>query len=177
MKAEGNLLKINTRLEKLAYTDPLTGLLNRRRIIKDIESAITRFERDNETFVIVLADIDNFKLINDTYGHDCGDVFLVKISNVIKSVLRQSDRVARWGGEEFIILLTDITLEDGRRVAEKIRKKLRETIIVYDNTPISVTMTFGISEYNERIDLSTLINRADQCLYKGKEMGKDITIC
>jgi diguanylate cyclase (GGDEF)-like protein len=159
-----------------ATTDPLTNLYNRRKFIELMEVESARFNRNASPFSLILSDIDNFKLFNDTYGHACGDFVLVSIAKNIQEILRTQDSLARWGGEEFIILLPDTSLEDGYNVAEKIRAAIASTVIKYANKKLTITMTFGLSEITPTISLDALINEADKALYKGKAASKNCVL-
>jgi len=159
-----------------ATTDPLTNLYNRRKFIELFEVESARFNRNGSAFTLILSDIDNFKLFNDTYGHACGDFVLVSIAKNIQEILRTQDSLARWGGEEFIILLPDTSIEDGFNVAEKIRAAIASTVFKYIDKELTVTMTFGLSEIAPAMDLDTLINEADKALYKGKIASKNCVL-
>ncbi|MCK4796958.1 MAG: GGDEF domain-containing protein, partial [Spirochaetes bacterium] len=122
-------------------------------------------------------DIDDFKKFNDTYGHDCGDFILVSIANTIKSILREQDNVARWGGEEFLLLLPDSNMEGAKITSEKIREKIASTPYYYNDIKLEVTMTFGVSVFdNDSIDIDYYIAKADKALYKGKKSGKNCVV-
>ncbi len=163
-------------MKKLAATDPLTKLLNRRNILEKLKDEVVRYERHRKPFVIAIADIDDFKLFNDKYGHDCGDYILVEVANKMKSSLRKQDFVARWGGEEFLIVLIETDLNNGRTVIEKIRRIIAEEIYRYQELELSVTMTFGISQFDDSMDIDACIKKADIALYKGKTNGKNCVV-
>jgi diguanylate cyclase (GGDEF)-like protein len=159
-----------------ATTDPLTNLYNRRKFIELMEVESARFNRNASPFSLILSDIDNFKMFNDNHGHACGDFVLVSVARKIQKMLRAQDSLARWGGEEFIILLPDTSLEDGYNVAEKIRAAIASTVIKYANKKLTITMTFGLSEITPTISLDALINEADKALYKGKAASKNCVL-
>ncbi len=163
----------NEKLEKMARTDPLTGLSNRRDILEKIEYQLMQFKRYGHRFTILICDLDNFKCINDTYGHDCGDYILVEAVKIIKSRLREQDIVSRWGGEEFLILLSDTDLYGGQITAERIRIALDTYIFYYCKQEIHLTMTMGLCEFVHQITISECIKKADEALYKGKVSGKN----
>ncbi len=167
------LRKTNSALSKLASTDPLTGLPNRRAMAQLLNTEISRFNRSNNTFVLILCDIDNFKIINDTYGHDCGDAILTQLSHLMLEHLRRQDIVSRWGGEEFLILLPESDLDAGKHVAEKLRNEISIKVFTYEHTSIQITMTFGISLYDHTEETKEVIKRADRALYEGKLRGKN----
>ena len=171
-----DLEKANVKLELIAKTDPLTNLSNRRDMIEKIEHEQKRFGRNGKPFVLVMSDIDNFKSVNDRYGHDGGDFILESIAKLMQSVVRKQDVVGRWGGEEFLILLPETNLEGGRALAEKIRKNIAITPYVFSEKKIPLTMTFGVSVYNKPMDLDICVKKADEALYKGKKRGKNCVI-
>lgn len=161
------------KMETLARTDSLTGLSNRRDFYDKFQNEINRFERNGKPFSIVLADIDNFKCINDQYGHDCGDFILEKMSQIMKSMIRKHDILARWGGEEFIMLLPESALAGGIRAAEEIRMHIENESFDYDEKNLKITITFGISEYDGMLSMDDCIKKADEALYDGKTRGKN----
>lgn len=170
------LLEMKKKLELTARTDPLTGLLNRRALYEFIDHEVKRTKRSKKGFSIILADIDNFKHINDTYGHACGDRVLRKISRILKSTLRQTDKVGRWGGEEFLILLPETSLEGAVRVAEKLRMSIAsENFRCSGKLTLRLTMTFGVAEFTPQTpSLRECLKNADEALYRGKSSGKNI---
>lgn len=165
------------KFEKASRFDALTGLPNRMDVMEKIETERARQFRKGNTFTLVIGDVDNFKTINDTYGHDTGDYVLKKIAEIIKDQVRGIDRPARFGGEEFLIMLVETEINDGLRVAERIRREIESTIFSYGKANITVTMTFGLSEFIRDTDSAEdCIKRADQALYAGKSQGKNRVI-
>lgn len=164
------------KLEVLARTDPLTGLSNRRDFIDKFQAEKNRFERKGIPMSLVLCDIDDFKTVNDRFGHDCGDFLLKNIAHLIRSILRKQDVVGRWGGEEFILLLPETPLQGGRKISEEIRKKISNTSFSFNNHQLSTTLSFGVSEYNGLKDIIPCIKEADEALYAGKQRGKNCVI-
>jgi len=160
-------------MEKMAKTDPLTKLPNRRAVYEFINYEIIRFKRNSNPFTIVLSDIDDFKLINDTYGHDAGDKVLKTISKLIKDTIRNSDICSRWGGEEFLFLLPETDINGGKIISEKIRKLIESKKVYYKNSTISITMTFGLCQFSQELKIDDCISNADKALYAGKETGKN----
>ena len=167
------LRKAYKKLELLARTDSLTRLSNRRAMWDRINHEIHRFERNKRPFAFIIGDIDNFKKVNDQYGHDAGDFILKEISRILLSSVRKQDTVCRWGGEEFLFLLPETNVDGASVIAEKIRKKIAEHPFVYKGLRISVTMTFGVSVYNKLMNIDNCIKQADLALYKGKKQGKN----
>lgn len=170
-KANETLLKKAESLEKKASTDYLTKLNNRRKFNTLIEYELTQMKRykDRDLCVIVF-DIDGFKYINDTYGHDTGDKILQEISKILKVSVRNSDITCRWGGEEFAIALSETNIEDALLVAEKLRATVENHIFVND---LRITCSFGVSQYHSDDTYPTLFKRADEALYKAKNTGKN----
>lgn len=169
------LNEVMKQLEILSKIDPLTELYNRRSMIEEMESEEKNCQ-DNCSFTIVMGDIDFFKTVNDTYGHDCGDSVLKDISKVIKLVIRKQDSVARWGGEEFLILFKDYNADNAKELTERIRKAVSTHDFNFNNSKINITMTFGISQYTEGDTLDEVIKRADNALYEGKKAGRNTVI-
>lgn len=175
-----NLLLTETKeqLELAARTDPLTQLSNRRDMLEKIEAEKHRFERSQKPFTLVIGDIDDFKLFNDRYGHDCGDFVLITIARMMKENLRKQDTVARWGGEEFLILLPETEAPGGKILAEKISAIIASQALEYKTIPLSVSLTFGIDTYNyqDMRSIDDCIRMADHALYEGKKQGKNCAI-
>jgi len=164
------------KLDVVAREDPLTHLSNRRDMIDKIRLEKNRLERSGKPFVLVMTDIDDFKKFNDNYGHDCGDFILVSISRLIRTQIRKQDWVSRWGGEEFLLLLPETDLEGGRVVSEKIREKVSSTPLQFKGNSLSLTMTFGVSLFNQGMKIDDCLKKADQALYRGKRKGKNRVI-
>lgn len=163
-------------LRIFAMTDPLTELANRRCIREKIEDEIRRFKRSKTPFFVIIGDIDDFKYINDQYGHECGDYVLKCLSHFMKSKIRERDILSRWGGEEFLLLITDTDFEGAVIVAEKLRSGIEALEITYKEITLSVTITFGVAEYSQEEDIEGTIKRADKALYKGKSQGKNCVV-
>lgn len=156
--------------ENRANYDPLTKIYNRRRFLELLDRGIKNAQRLNHDLSIVFFDIDHFKSINDTYGHNIGDEVLKALASLTSSTIRSSDVFARWGGEEFLILIESTTLENAARMAEKLRKVIME----YDFPEVkTVTCSFGVTAYNHDETAETFISRADSALYRAKEGGRN----
>lgn len=157
-------------LENLYRLDQLTNTWNRYRITEFIELELSRFQRNNRPFGVIMLDIDNFKSINDHYGHSDGDKILVEMSDLIRVHIREADLFGRWGGEEFIIVATDSNTESLKVLAEKIR-----TIIDQHNFRLSikVSISLGITLSRAKDEIMNLIDRADEALYQCKKQGKN----
>lgn len=168
------LQDLNDKLKALSETDQLTGLYNRRKIETHLHSEFTRYLRYKGIFSIILFDVDNFKSINDNYGHNTGDYVLKELSTLLKKHLRESDLPARWGGEEFLILCPETNGQNALIIAEKIRKIVSEYDFGIDR---AVTISLGIAEINENTpNIDTLLLKADKNLYKAKNSGKNCTV-
>ncbi len=162
--------------ENLAFTDQLTGLYNRRMFLEIAEKKLNEAKRYQEPLSIIMLDIDLFKRINDTYGHDIGDLALKFLANILRKNVRASDIVARWGGEEFVILLPKTSLEQAYRVAEKIRKIVEfSTVELPDGVKLKFTVSLGVSSFRGQEDLEELLKEADVALYEAKRRGRNRT--
>ena len=171
-KLRQEMLERQERLSELANKDPLTGLLNRNAFY---EFAVPRMQFLSGDASIVLCDIDDFKKLNDAHGHAFGDEALKIIAHAIKSSLREGDLVYRWGGEEFLIFLSDINLENSEHTFERIRRKIAETELEFEGKSAKTSATFGLVNFNVKTikDVETVIKQADKLLYEGKNSGKN----
>lgn len=176
IRSEHTLKEKNKSLDLLAKTDQLTGLYNRRYMIDLIEERIHRYYQSREPFVVAIADIDNYKVINDSYGHECGDLALKAIVQRFSKVIRHNDIVARWGGEEFLFLLTNTDLHGGVLALEKVRQAIENTTITCNGLNFTVTLTIGLAEYKDNWGIRDLLRLADECMYKGKKSGKNCVV-
>ncbi|TGN39838.1 GGDEF domain-containing protein [Marinobacter confluentis] len=169
-----NVSSAHRKLQQMATTDPLTRLFNRRHMTYLAKKELARFERSGHPVSFIVLDIDHFKTINDQYGHEAGDFVLQEVARVIQEQLRAQDLVARWGGEEFLAILPDTTIDEASVGAERIRKGLLGN---QWTTPggdvLELTVSAGVSEYRPDDDLNAAINRADRALYRGKEGGRN----
>ncbi len=162
---------------QLSRQDPLTKLLNRRAIYEVLEVEIERFERNHSPFSLLIADIDCFKIFNDKYGHNCGDAMLLKISETLKNMVRKQDKVARWGGEEFLIILPETDSDGAANLAEKLRRSLEDSLIEHNSEKLGITMSFGVSQYIPNVDIDSSIKAADEALYLAKKAGRNRVFC
>ncbi len=162
-------------LEYYAGHDPLTGLYNRRIFEDLLRYEISRASRKGYHFSLILIDLDNFKYINDTYGHNTGDIVLKSVADILESSIRDGDLVARIGGDEFVIMLSETRLEEGVKVAERVRKNLSENrVCLLDGSFISVSASFGVVEYpTHGKTKEELLIVVDNALYRAKELGKN----
>jgi two-component system cell cycle response regulator len=161
-------------LEFKAFTDVLTGTCNRARLQTLLYAEMQRSQRHGQPLSVLLFDVDHFKRVNDTFGHQTGDLVLVELTSVVSQNLRASDVLARWGGEEFMIVSPDITLEAALQLAEKLRK-----IIENHDFPCAghITSSFGVAQYLPQDTITTLTERADQALYHAKRAGRNRVEC
>jgi len=173
-----HLVKLKSELEELSIKDPLLKIFNRRFIQSVLEKEIKRAERQGVYFSIILCDLDDFKKINDTFGHSVGDKVLKHFVKVVGFQIREMDVLARWGGEEFIIFLANTTKDQAKMVAERIREKLNQTIFYIDESiRIKVTASFGLATFpDDGISLDWLLKVADERLYKAKALGKNCVV-
>ncbi len=156
-------------LERLSSTDALTGALNRRKYDQDLEKEITRAQRYQLPLSGIMLDLDNFKRINDEYGHLAGDKILVRLCSYIRTLIRKIDQIYRWGGEEFIIILPNTRLKAAEQLANRIQNFLQKA----DFSPASeVACSFGVTSWNEYEIADSFTNRLDQLLYQAKRKGK-----
>jgi diguanylate cyclase (GGDEF)-like protein len=176
VRVEERLKQVNEKLESLAAKDDLTGLLNRREMRSGLEQEISRCRLQGKNFVVVLGDIDHFKNINDRFGHHVGDHVLVNLARVMRNTLRKDDQLARWGGEEFLLLLPNTELAAGKLVAEKLREHVASTNFSWEGKPIFVTMTFGVSIFSQECNFDDVLRKADHALIQGKALGKNCVV-
>jgi len=173
---EQELAKLKKELEKYkmeSVTDPLTGLFNRKFMLKKIEEETERAKRYGSKFSIIFLDIDNFKRINDVYGHIVGDFVLKYLANIIKSELRKVDYAFRYGGEEMVILLSETNLENALKFSERLLETVRNTIFKYKTEELKITVSIGVAEFKMGETIEQLIERADIAMLKAKQAGKD----
>lgn len=165
-------------LERISMTDSLTGLYNRRYMEQTIQQEYDRYQKSGTEFALVSSDIDFFKNINDSYGHDCGDYLLKSITKDIRKSIRIYDTVARWGGEEFLLLLPATDREQAISLAERIRKTVEAHRYEFDgsNQSVAVTLTLGVSVINPGDTIDGMIKRADIALYYGKRKSRNCVI-
>ena len=161
---------LHRKLENQALTDPLTGAYNRRFMEKVLDALVARAERQPLVACILMIDIDHFKRVNDRFGHDHGDLVLKRVVDIVASRMRRSDRLFRWGGEEFLVLLEGADLEGATRVAEDIRQSVAAATILPEQ---AVTVSIGVSQYQARQDVDGWTRAADVALYEAKSGGRN----
>jgi diguanylate cyclase (GGDEF)-like protein len=160
-------------LRRLATTDPLTGALNRRHFMELMTREQRRADRYSTTYSILMIDIDHFKRVNDTYGHQVGDQAIQAMADACKRIVRPTDLVARYGGEEFIVTLTHTDQAGALRVAERLREGVAEIAVPTEKGALSFTISIGLSTYAKKSTVDKIIGRADQALYKAKQGGRN----
>ncbi|WP_319433303.1 diguanylate cyclase [Mycobacterium sp. RTGN5] len=157
-------------LRRLAVTDPVTGVWNRRHGEELLSADLSASHDDGQSLSLLMLDVDNFKTINDTRGHQAGDRVLVEFGRRLAAVSRDTDMVARWGGEEFVILLRNCALPDGVRIAENIRATIADTPFIDAG---AVTVSIGVAEATRQDDVTSWVARADEALYAAKGSGRN----
>jgi diguanylate cyclase (GGDEF)-like protein len=172
--------RANDKIESMAVTDLLTGLPNHRSLMENLDHEFKRCNRYGSILSVLMMDIDNFKLVNDTYGHLAGDRVLAAIGAILKSSVRSSDVTGRYGGEEFCAVLIETDGENAFLIAEKVRKAVENTHFdIGDGQPIRITLSIGIATYNAHAmhiaKAEELLNLSDKALYKSKEAGRNRT--
>jgi diguanylate cyclase (GGDEF)-like protein len=161
-------------LRESTLTDPMTGLHNRRFLQEYVDSLTTYTDRQKSQFTVLMADLDYFKQVNDTYGHESGDAVIKVLARLLKEEVRSSDLVIRYGGEEFLILLRDTGPEEGLTLAEKIRAKVEETSIQVTNAVLKKTLSIGVAGYpDDSTTFWQVVKYADVALYQAKETGRN----
>lgn len=173
IKLSNNQLKHqNAVLEQLASTDPLTGLYNRR----SMDIFLTQAVESASSFTLVMCDIDDFKKINDTYGHDFGDVVLKGIAEIVTKQVKGQGYVCRWGGEEILILISNASLESAYRISEDIRRNVANQVFECNSKWVRCSLTLGVAVHDKKDAVEETITRADYNLYRGKRNGKNTVI-
>lgn len=166
-------LELSQKYQVLAHFDPLTNLSNRRAAYDILKREQSRINRNKEVLSILLCDVDHFKRINDQYGHNSGDAVLVELAKIFTEQVREQDCVSRWGGEEFLFILPQTSAINAAIIAEKIRLSVDEYPIKVQNDEINVTISIGISQFEDSSNIDEVINNADKYLYLAKESGRN----
>ncbi|MDD2365141.1 MAG: GGDEF domain-containing protein [Desulfuromonadaceae bacterium] len=167
------LTEMDRSLDLATRIDPMTGLPNRRDIMEKMERELSRAQRHLRTFSVMLLDLDNFKQLNETHGYNDGDDVLVEVARVLMSCVRNEDVCARWGGEEFLFLLTETSIDGAITLARKILESISMTEFKANHPGIRITASIGISEYRVEQSLSECVNQADKALRQAKLGGKN----
>ncbi len=164
-----DLSKFVSLVEKEAMTDSLTKLFNRRSFYNQLDIEYERYQRQGDPLSLIMLDIDNFKVINDTRGHLVGDEVLVSMANDLKDNIRKMDVIARWGGEEFVILCAHTSCDDAFTIAEKLRLIISEST----TSQVPFTASLGVAQFSEGESIDNLLSRVDHALYAAKDDGKN----
>lgn len=168
--SNAQLLELKEELERLASADPLTGIFNRRKFHEILSMAISNAERHDHRFALLMIDIDHFKKINDTFGHQAGDGVLRVVCELIEASVRNADQLFRVGGEEFCLLATVVNKEDVHILAEKLRQMVASHTFAEIN---KVTISIGIAHFREGDTQESIYARADEAMYEAKRMGRN----
>lgn len=175
-QAEGRIRELETELQDVANLvreDQLTSALNRRGMEEAMGRELARADRMAAPLSLALLDIDHFKKINDSYGHQAGDQALVHLSKVTKQLLRPTDSLGRWGGEEFLIMLPNTDLAEAEHVMQRLQRELTKTFFLHDNQRILITFSAGVTQRQPNEDGDAWISRADKAMYRAKAMGRN----
>jgi diguanylate cyclase (GGDEF)-like protein len=171
-----NLLKeLQRKIQLEANTDELTGLYNRRYMYQQLDRMIKKIKRYKRPYSLLLCDLDHFKSINDNHGHSCGDLVLIETASRMKSSLRNEDIAARWGGEEFLIILPETDSAAAFQVAEKLRQQLAGQMFDCNDKQLSISMSIGVLQVNPGTRKEDLLNQVDDALYEAKHLGRNCT--
>lgn len=176
---EEEVSRMHTRegeLRQKASTDSLTGLLNHENSFNYLQQAIHKAQEKGQPLSVMMADLDLFKRVNDTYGHMVGDAVLQETASRILASVREPDVVGRYGGEEFLVILADAGMATAQRIAERIRQRIASTPINVQGELIEITISLGVTTLGQDDDLETLIKRADAALYTAKHSGRDCIV-
>ncbi len=176
VESEYKLYQYNKKLQKMAGSDPLTGLMNRRNIMEVMYDLEKRYKQKQLSLSFAIADIDFFKKVNDTYGHDAGDFVLKEIARLLEEFMEAKGYASRWGGEEFLLVFRGFggeNADDVFRLLDDFRGKLSKHVFVFKEMEITLTMTFGLEEFSISQGIEGTIKNADEKLYLGKEHGRN----
>ena len=173
-RKETELQAVLAQAHEVSHTDALTFLPNRRQIMVDLQNAVTFSDRYGTPLTISMLDIDNFKRINDTYGHTSGDEVLRSLAGKLRQHIRHPDTIGRYGGEEFLIVLPHSTVKAATEQAQRLCEQIRALPITVGEQTLSVTISIGIAQYKiQKEDWQTFLTRADGALYQAKNKGRD----
>jgi len=161
------------KLEKESNIDPLTKVFNKRALIKDLGNILNCGLDKKLDLTVIMFDLDDFKKVNDTYGHIAGDKTLIYLGKMLKNLLRNEIKTYRFGGEEFFIVLNRISLEEAKKIGNRILETMRKSKLLYKNNIIQITLSGGITSHKKGDTFDSIIERVDLALYKAKNSGKD----
>lgn len=170
-----SILVMQRSLRSIVEKDPLTNLFNRRCADRKLRQIMEKSSRENTPFALSIGDIDFFKKVNDTYGHECGDIVLQEVAEILRKHMHSCGFAARWGGEEFLLVFDRMDLDTARESLEKLLEEIRSMEVPYNGHIITLTMTFGITAGADA-DIKELLHRADEKLYEGKTSGRNCIV-
>lgn len=176
-KSQAELMASISVIREMSIRDELTGVFNRRHLMERLEDETNRASRGGTLFSVVMLDIDDFKKVNDTHGHLMGDQVLRKVTQNISDVLRKTDFCGRYGGEEFLIVLTQTDINGAMLYAERVRKRIEQQVFPELGSDFKITASLGLAEYRIREDVEQIIGRADEALYRAKKRGRNRLEC
>lgn len=162
--------------QRIAITDPLTGLFNRNYFNKQLQSQIKLSQAQQVPLSLLFCDLDDFKTINDVYGHSTGDYVLARVAQAMNEIVPANAKISRWGGEEFAILLSNTTLNEAYAIAEEVRKEIYSHHFINQDPTQKLTITIAAIEYNNSYSIDENMNLVDHALYQGKENGKNCCV-
>jgi diguanylate cyclase (GGDEF)-like protein len=171
-----NLEQQRQHLRRQLEQDALTGVSSRTSLLRELGSALGRAAKTGQPLVVVMADLDHFKAVNDQHGHLVGDTVLKDVAARIKSALREFDLVGRYGGEEFVILLENTSLHTANQVAQRIRRRIADGPVHLSAASVDVTISQGLALCHEGDDVQSLLRRADQAMYRAKSAGRNCVV-
>jgi two-component system, cell cycle response regulator len=175
VELNAELIEAQLRLEVQVHTDALTGLPNRRAIVEVLEKELSRCQRGHSPLAVGMIDIDHFKQVNDEHGHAAGDAVLCELARRMQSALRPYDRVGRFGGEEFLVVVPGVSRAEFAGLLERLREVVREAPFTADGRDLAVTVSLGGAEFADE-SMDALIARADDALYVAKARGRDLVV-
>jgi diguanylate cyclase (GGDEF)-like protein len=173
---QGQLKELNHALQRASLTDTLTGIANRRAMLERLKSEANRTQRGGKPFSVLMLDLDHFKRINDTHGHEAGDLVIMAVAQTLENNLRNFDFCARWGGEEFLVLLTSATIKTAVTVSEKLRAAVAAHEVSYEGERIAISFSGGIAQHSPDGNVNETLRDADRALYVAKTQGRNRVI-
>lgn len=172
-RLEARVAERTQELEKLATSDPLTSVSNRRELMDRLANEMQRVERYQHPLSVLMIDLDHFKAVNDTHGHQAGDRVLIALADLLRDTCRATDTIGRYGGEEFMIILPETPLEKAHTFAERLLERVREISVAVNGESLSITCSIGVTDFAAGETEEDFIDRADQALYSAKTLGRN----
>ena len=172
-KNQAEISKKIDELTTLALYDQLTELPNRRYLDSFLDNRLRDFKELGIPFALAMMDIDHFKIFNDTYGHDVGDLVLKMLAKTIKNLVRKNDLIGRWGGEEFLAIITGVSEEELKLILEKVRALVEKSVLRHENKPLNITISIGTTTASKEDTAASILKRADNALYMSKDNGRN----